>query len=176
MVADSLSAIQYARVRVIRDSNGLAVDYAVSGDFPRYGNNDDRADRIAVGLVEQFMTKVRRYSAYRDAIHTQSVLTITSNVVYGKHTGDTPDGNRMWIRFVLVPGLTDDPANVEGIASFVSTLKTVDRVEVLPFHKLGAAKYTKLGMVFPLEHVPTPDVALIERARDQFAQRGTPVF
>ncbi|QQQ80176.1 formate C-acetyltransferase [Saccharothrix sp. 6-C] len=94
VVADSLSAIKYAKVRVIRDDTGLAVDFAVEGDFPRYGNNDDRADTIAVGLVEDFMALVRRYPAYRDAVHTQSVLTITSNVVYGRHTGNTPDGRR----------------------------------------------------------------------------------
>ncbi|MDU0289878.1 formate C-acetyltransferase [Saccharothrix longispora] len=94
VVADSLSAIKHARVRVIRDATGLAVDFAVEGDFPRYGNNDDRADALAVGLVEDFMALVRRYPAYRDAVHTQSVLTITSNVVYGRHTGNTPDGRR----------------------------------------------------------------------------------
>ena len=94
IVADSLSAVKHARVRVLRDESGLAVDYEVAGDFPRYGNNDDRADAIAVELVDDFMAKVRRYPAYRDAVHTQSVLTITSNVVYGKHTGNTPDGRR----------------------------------------------------------------------------------
>ncbi|MCT2587927.1 formate C-acetyltransferase [Actinophytocola gossypii] len=94
IVADSLSAVKHARVRVVRDESGLAVDYAVEGDFPRYGNNDDRVDDLAVEIVEDFMAKVRRYPAYRDAVHTQSVLTITSNVVYGKHTGNTPDGRR----------------------------------------------------------------------------------
>jgi formate C-acetyltransferase len=94
VVADSLSAIKHAKVRVIRDDTGLAVDFAVEGDFPCYGNNDDRADSIAVGLVEDFMALVRRYPSYRDAVHTQSVLTITSNVVYGRHTGNTPDGRR----------------------------------------------------------------------------------
>ncbi|GLY49822.1 formate acetyltransferase [Lentzea sp. NBRC 102530] len=94
VVADSLSAIRDARVRVVRDESGLAVDYVVEGDFPKYGNNNDRADAIAVDLVESFMTKVRRYPAHRGAVHTQSVLTITSNVVYGKHTGNTPDGRR----------------------------------------------------------------------------------
>ncbi|MFJ8962533.1 formate C-acetyltransferase [Lentzea sp. NPDC102401] len=94
VVADSLSAIRYARVRVIRDDTGLAIDYVVEGDFPKYGNNDDRADAIAVELVEDFMRKVRQYPAHRGAVHSQSVLTITSNVVYGKHTGNTPDGRR----------------------------------------------------------------------------------
>ncbi|MFD1546051.1 formate C-acetyltransferase [Nonomuraea guangzhouensis] len=94
VTADSLSAIKHARVTVIRDESGLAVDYTVDGDYPAYGNNDDRADAIAVNLVRSFMAKVRRHPAYRDAEHTQSVLTITSNVVYGKHTGNTPDGRR----------------------------------------------------------------------------------
>ncbi|MGW3652577.1 formate C-acetyltransferase [Streptomyces sp. NPDC000878] len=94
VASDSLSAVKYARVKVIRDATGLAVDFLTEGEFPAYGNNDDRADSIAVGLVEDFMAKVRRHPTYRDAEHTQSVLTITSNVVYGKHTGNTPDGRR----------------------------------------------------------------------------------
>ncbi|MFD8283156.1 formate C-acetyltransferase [Streptomyces solisilvae] len=94
VAADSLSAVEHARVRVIRDATGLAVDYEVEGEFPAYGNNDDRADTLAADLVRSFMAKVRRHPTYRDAEHTQSVLTITSNVVYGKHTGNTPDGRR----------------------------------------------------------------------------------
>ncbi|MEU5896599.1 formate C-acetyltransferase [Streptomyces venezuelae] len=94
VAVDSLSAAKYARVKVLRDATGLAVDFETEGDFPAYGNNDDRADSLAVGLVESFMKKVREHPTYRDAEHTQSVLTITSNVVYGKHTGNTPDGRR----------------------------------------------------------------------------------
>ncbi len=94
VVADSLAAIKYAEVRPIRDASGLIVDYRTTGSFPRYGNNDDRADSLAVDLVERFMAKLRQHPTYRNAIHTQSVLTITSNVVYGKHTGNTPDGRR----------------------------------------------------------------------------------
>jgi formate C-acetyltransferase len=94
VAADSLSAVKHARVKVIRDDTGLAVDYEIEGEFPAYGNNDDRVDSIAVGLVKSFMAKVREYPTYRNAEHTQSVLTITSNVVYGKHTGNTPDGRR----------------------------------------------------------------------------------
>ncbi|MGW3420375.1 formate C-acetyltransferase [Streptomyces phaeochromogenes] len=94
VAADSLSAVKYARVKVIRDSTGLAVDYETEGDYPAYGNNDDRVDVLAAELVKSFMAKVRAHPAYRDAEHTQSVLTITSNVVYGKHTGNTPDGRR----------------------------------------------------------------------------------
>jgi formate C-acetyltransferase len=94
VVTDSLSAIKHARVYPIRDESGLVVDYRVEGEFPTYGNDDDRADDIAVDLVRRFMEKVRRHPTYRNAVHTQSVLTITSNVVYGKHTGSTPDGRR----------------------------------------------------------------------------------
>ena len=94
VAADSLSAIKYATVRPVRDETGLIVDYDVTGEFPTYGNDDDRADDIAVDLVHRFMEKVRRQPTYRNAKHTQSVLTITSNVVYGKSTGNTPDGRR----------------------------------------------------------------------------------
>ncbi|AUG77357.1 formate acetyltransferase [Kitasatospora sp. MMS16-BH015] len=94
VAADSLSAIKHATVRPVRDETGLAVDYVIEGEYPAYGNNDDRADSIAVWLVEEFMKKVRKHPTYRNAEHTQSVLTITSNVVYGKKTGSTPDGRR----------------------------------------------------------------------------------
>ncbi|MFL5996494.1 MAG: glycine radical domain-containing protein, partial [Streptomyces sp.] len=94
VAADSLSAVKHARVKVIRDATGLAVDYEIEGEFPAYGNNDDRVDSIAVDLVKSFMSKVRLHPTYRNAEHTQSVLTITSNVVYGRHTGNTPDGRR----------------------------------------------------------------------------------
>lgn len=90
--ADSLSAIKYAKVKTIRDENGLVVDYEVEGDFPKYGNNDDRVDQIAVWIVKEVMRKIRKHHTYRNAVPTQSVLTITSNVVYGKKTGNTPDG------------------------------------------------------------------------------------
>lgn len=94
VTADALSAIKHAKVKVIRDENGLAVDYEIEGDYPKYGNNDDRVDQIAVGLLEGFMSKVRQYPTYRNSKHTTSILTITSNVVYGKKTGNTPDGRR----------------------------------------------------------------------------------
>src|SRR4051812_24029098 len=94
VVADSLSAIKYAKVRPKRREDGLVVSYETTGNFPQYGNNDDRVDQIAAGLVTTFMSKLRKHQTYRDAVHTQSVLTITSNVVYGKNTGDTPDGRK----------------------------------------------------------------------------------
>jgi formate C-acetyltransferase len=94
VVADSLSAIRYAKVKVERDESGLIVDYHIEGDFPKFGNNDSRVDQLAASVVSLFMSKLRKYPTYRDALHTQSVLTITSNVVYGKNTGHTPDGRR----------------------------------------------------------------------------------
>ncbi|MGY4642709.1 formate C-acetyltransferase [Cellulomonas sp. URHB0016] len=95
VVVDSLSAIKYATVRGLRTTDGLVTEYAVQGDFPTYGNDDDRADDIAVWIVKTFMEKIRKFPTYRGATHTQSVLTITSNVVYGKATGSTPDGRRL---------------------------------------------------------------------------------
>ena len=94
VVADSLSAIRYAKVKAIRDESGLVIDYEVEGEFPVFGNNDNRVDQMASWVVSMFMSKLRKYPTYRNAVHTQSILTITSNVVYGKSTGNTPDGRR----------------------------------------------------------------------------------
>jgi formate C-acetyltransferase len=94
VVADSLSAIHCAKVRALRDETGLVTGYQTEGDFPKFGNNDNRVDQFATWVVSTFMNKLRKYPTYRNALHTQSVLTITSNVVYGKNTGDTPDGRR----------------------------------------------------------------------------------
>jgi len=94
VVADSLSAIKFAKVKVVRDETGLVTDYVTEGEFPFYGNNDNRVDHIAAWVVSTFMSKLRSYPTYRNALHTQSILTITSNVVYGKATGNTPDGRR----------------------------------------------------------------------------------
>ncbi len=94
VVADSLSAIKYAKVKTVRDEDGIVYDYQIEGDFPKYGNNDDRVDKLAVDLVESFMSKIRKHHVYRHSIPTMSILTITSNLVYGKKTGNTPDGRR----------------------------------------------------------------------------------
>jgi len=94
VVADSLSAIKYGQVKTIRDENGIVVDFETTGDYPKYGNNDDRVDEIAVSLVKNFMKKLKKHKTYRDSLTTMSILTITSNVVYGKKTGNTPDGRR----------------------------------------------------------------------------------
>ncbi|MEI3411394.1 MAG: formate C-acetyltransferase [Clostridia bacterium] len=94
VVADSLSAIKYAKVKVIRDETGLATDFEIEGDFPKFGNDDDKVDSIAVDIVKTFVNKLRKHPTYRNSKHTLSILTITSNVVYGKATGNTPDGRR----------------------------------------------------------------------------------
>lgn len=120
VVADSLSAMKYAKVKTIRNPEGLVVDYEIEGEYPAYGNNDDRVDEIAVNLVESFMNKLRKTKTYRNAIPTQSILTITSNVVYGKKTGNTPDGRRMGEPFA--PGATpmhgrDTKGSIASMAS-----------------------------------------------------------
>ncbi|MBR7009264.1 MAG: formate C-acetyltransferase [Ruminococcus sp.] len=102
VVADSLSAIKYVKVKCIRDEDGVVVDYQVEGDFPKYGNNDDRVDRIAVDIVKSFMKKIKKHYTYRGGVPTMSILTITSNVVYGKKTGNTPDGRKIGVP--LAPG------------------------------------------------------------------------
>lgn len=102
VVADSLSAIKYAKVKPIRNEDGIVVDYEIEGDFPKYGNNDDRVDSLAVEVVQSFMDKIRKHHTYRDSVATMSILTITSNVVYGKKTGNTPDGRKQGVP--LAPG------------------------------------------------------------------------
>ena len=127
VVADSLSAIKYAKVKTIRDDNGIVVDYEVEGDFPKYGNNDDRVDQIAVDLVKNFMAKIRKHYTYRDSIPTMSILTITSNVVYGKKTGNTPDGRKAGIP--LAPGA--NPMHGRDSNGAVASLASVAK---LPFN------------------------------------------
>jgi formate C-acetyltransferase len=124
VAADSLSAIRHARVFPIRDECGLVVDYRVEGEFPAYGNDDDRVDEIAVDLVHRFMEKVRRHPTYRGAVHTQSVLTITSNVVYGKHTGNTPCGRRAGEPFA--PGA--NPMNGRDRHGMVAAALSVSKI------------------------------------------------
>ena len=99
IVVDSLSAVKHAKVKIIRDERGLATNFEIEGDYPKYGNNDERVDTIARRVVKQFMDKIRRLPIYRDALPTQSILTITSNVVYGKKTGATPDGRQAGVPF-----------------------------------------------------------------------------
>lgn len=127
VVADSLSAIKYAKVKTIRDENGLVVDYEVEGDYPKYGNNDDRVDQFAVNLVKKFMNMIRKHYTYRNSIPTMSILTITSNVVYGKKTGNTPDGRKAGVP--LAPGA--NPMHRRDTHGAVASLASVAK---LPFN------------------------------------------
>lgn len=124
VVVDSLSAIKYAKVKTIRDENGLVVDYEVEGDYPKFGNNNDRVDEIAVQVVEKFMEKIRRNHTYRDGIPTTSILTITSNVVYGKKTGNTPDGRRAGEPFA--PGA--NPMHGRDTNGALASLSSVSKI------------------------------------------------
>lgn len=126
-VIDSLSAIKYAIVTPIMDENGIAIDFDIKGDFPRYGTDDDRADQIGKNVLEAFVTRIKKYSTYRDAIPTTSILTITSNVMYGKATGATPDGRKAWTPFA--PGANPSyGAETEGL------LASLNSVAKLPYH------------------------------------------
>ena len=123
--ADSLSAIKYAKVKTVRDADGMVVDYEIEGDYPKYGNNDDRADEIAVELVDRFMAKLRSHKTYRNAEPTTSILTITSNVVYGKKTGSTPDGRKAGAP--LAPGANPMPGRDTNGA--LASLESVAKIK-----------------------------------------------
>ena len=127
VVADSLSAIKYAKVRPIRDENGITVDYEVEGDFPKYGNDDDRVDQIAVEIVHTFMNYIKQNHCYRGGIPTTSILTITSNVVYGKATGSTPDGRKAGQAFA--PGA--NPMHTRDSHGAVSSLASVAKLSFM---------------------------------------------
>lgn len=126
VVADSLSAIKYAKVKPVRDEDGVVVDYEIEGDYPKYGNNDDRVDTLAVEIVHKFMDKIRQHHTYRNGVPTMSILTITSNVVYGKKTGNTPDGRKMGEP--LAPGA--NPMHGRDCCGAVASLSSVAK---LPF-------------------------------------------
>ena len=141
VAADSLSAIKYAKVKVIRDETGLAVDYVVEGDFPKYGNDDDRVDDIAVNLVKSFMKKLEGHYSYRSSKQTLSILTITSNVVYGKATGNTPDGRRAGAPF----GPGANPLHGRDSQGAISVMNTIAK---LPY------EYSEDGISFTFSITP----------------------
>ena len=140
VVADSLSAIKYAKVKTIRDENGIVVDYEVEGDFPKYGNDDDRADEIAYDIVHQFMAYVKGNHTYRGGIPTTSILTITSNVVYGKNTGSTPDGRKGGEPFA--PGA--NPMHHRDSHGAVASLSSVSK---LPFKDAQDGIYNTFSII-----------------------------
>ncbi|MBE1276842.1 formate C-acetyltransferase [Enterovibrio baiacu] len=136
VAADSLSAIKYAKVKPVRDEDGIAIDFEIEGDYPKFGNNDSRVDDIACEMVEKFMNKIRKLKTYRNAVPTQSILTITSNVVYGKKTGNTPDGRRAGAPFA--PGA--NPMHGRDEKGAVASLTSVGK---LPFaHAKDGISYT----------------------------------
>ncbi|WP_366515195.1 formate C-acetyltransferase [Paludibacterium sp.] len=164
VAADSLSAIKYAKVHVIRNEEGLAVDYKIEGEYPAYGNNDDRADSIAVWLTETFMNKIKAQPYfYRNAMPTQSVLTITSNVVYGKKTGNTPCGRRAGEPFA--PGA--NPMNGRDVKGFVAAGASVAK---LPYDAaLDGISWTASATPDALGHTAEERIANLANCLDGFA-------
>ncbi|WP_374423512.1 formate C-acetyltransferase [Chromobacterium sp.] len=167
VAADSLSAIKHAKVHIIRNEEGLAVDYKIEGDYPAYGNNDDRADSIAVWLTETFMDKIKAQPHfYRNAMPTQSVLTITSNVVYGKKTGNTPCGRRAGEPFA--PGA--NPMNGRDVKGFVAAGASVAK---LPYEAaLDGISWTASATPDALGHSEEERVANLANCLDGFSDAG----
>lgn len=162
VVADSLSAIKNAKVKAIRDESGLIVDYVTEGDFPTFGNNDDRVDQYATWLAETFMNKLRKHQTYRNALHTQSVLTITSNVVYGKATGNTPDGRRAGEPFA--PGA--NPMHGRDKMGFIASAMSVAKI---PYeHCQDGISLTSSIVPSGLGSTRTDQVANLARSLDGF--------
>jgi formate C-acetyltransferase len=141
IVADSFSAMKHSRVKVIRNEQGLAVDYKVEGDFPKYGNDDDRVDDIAIKIIKMFLSKLKKQSTYRNAKPTLSILTITSNVVYGKATGSTPDGRAAKMPF----GPGANPIHGRDTHGALAVLNTIAK---LPY------KYSEDGISYTFAVTP----------------------
>jgi len=167
VAADSLSAIKYAKVSVVRDARGLAVDYKIEGDYPAFGNNDNRADDIAVRLVSSFMDKIKAQPYfYRDSVPTQSILTITSNVVYGKRTGNTPDGRRGGTPYA--PGA--NPMYGRDAKGFVAAGASVAKI---PYEcALDGISWTASSTPDSLGHSPDERIRNLVNCLDGFAEAG----
>lgn len=165
-VVDSLSAIRYAKVTPVRNENGVAVDFKIEGDFPRYGNDDDRADAIAVWLLKTFLKKLRKYHTYRDSEPTTSILTITSNVVYGKNTGTLPDGRKAWTP--LAPG-----ANPSYGAEKNGLLASLNSVAKLPYeYALDGISNTQTISPATLGHTEGEQSETLVHVLDGYFDRG----
>ena len=142
--SDSLSAIKYAKVKVVRDECGLATGFETEGDFPKYGNDDDRADEIGVWLLRTFLEMIKKRHTYRNSEATTSILTITSNVVYGKYTGALPDGHAAFTPFA--PGATPSyGAEQNGLLASLNSVATVsythlDVYKRQPYHRAGRTR------------------------------------
>jgi len=165
-VVDSLSAIKYAKVKTIRDEDGLVTDYEIEGDFPRYGNDDDRADDIAVKLLRTFITKVKKHHTYRNSEPTTSILTITSNVVYGKATGSMPDGRKAGAP--LSPG-----ANPSYGAEKSGLLASLNSVAKLPYeYALDGISNTQTINPSALGHNEDEESSTLVRVLDGYFAKG----
>lgn len=165
-VVDSLSAIKYAKVTPVRNEQGVAVDFKIEGDFPRYGNDDDRADDIAVWLLKAFMNKLKKHHTYRDSEPTTSVLTITSNVVYGKNTGTLPDGRPAWTP--LAPG-----ANPSYGAEKNGLLASLNSVAKLPYeYALDGISNTQTISPGALGHTESEQADTLVRVMDGYFNQG----
>ena len=165
-VVDSLSAIKYARVKTVRDEDGLVIDYEVEGDFPKYGNDDDRADDIAVNLLKTFLTKIKKHHTYRDSEPTTSILTITSNVVYGKATGAMPDGRPAGAP--LSPG-----ANPSYGAENSGLLASLNSVAKLPYeYALDGISNTQTINPAALGHSEDEQATTLVRVMDGYFAKG----
>ena len=165
-VVDSLSAIKYAKVKTVRDENGLVVDYEIEGDFPRYGNDDDRADDIAVYVLNSFLEKIKKRHTYRNSEPTTSILTITSNVVYGKYTGNMPDGREAWTP--LSPGASPSYGSEKN-----GLLASLNSVAKLPYEwALDGISNTQTINPTALGHDETEQVDKLVQVLDGYFDQG----